>query len=46
MRDRLTVSGTTEVLAFYFPMVGPYEATLRFHWGSVVLPLRIEVPEG
>lgn len=32
-----------EVLAFYFPVVGPYEATLRFHWGSIVLPLEIAV---
>ncbi len=32
-----------EVLAFYFPLVGPYETTLRFHWGTVVVPLRIEV---
>ena len=34
-----------EVLAFYFPVVGPYETTLRFHWGEVVVPLRIEVGE-
>ncbi len=32
-----------EVLAFYFPLVCPYETTLRFHWGTVVVPLRIEV---
>ena len=32
-----------EVLAFYFPTVGPYQTTLRFHWGEVVLPLQIEV---
>ena len=32
-----------EVLAFYFPVVGPYETTLRFHWGDVVVPLQIEV---
>ena len=32
-----------EVLAFYFPVVGPYETTLRFHWGNVVLPLHIVV---
>ena len=32
-----------EVLAFYFPVVGPYATTLRFHWGDVVLPLQIEV---
>ena len=33
-----------ETLAFYFPVVGPYEATLALHWGSTVLPLQIEVP--
>ena len=33
-----------ETLAFYFPVVGPYETTLRLHWGETVLPLRIEVP--
>ena len=32
-----------EVLAYYFPVVGPYEATLRFHWGSTIIPFRIEV---
>lgn len=32
-----------EVLAIYFPVVGPYETTLRFHWGETVVPLRIEV---
>ena len=32
-----------EVLAFYFPIVGPYQTTLRFHWGEVVVPLEIEV---
>ena len=32
-----------EVLAYYFPVVGPYEATLRLHWGSTIIPLRIEV---
>jgi len=24
-------------------VVGPYEATLRLHWGSTIIPLRIEV---
>lgn len=33
-----------ETLAFYFPVVGPYETTLRFHWGRIQVPLRIEVP--
>jgi hypothetical protein len=32
-----------EVLAYYFPVVGPTEATLRFHWGSTIIPLDIEV---
>jgi len=32
-----------ETLAFYFPAVGPYDATLNFHWGTTVVPLRIEV---
>jgi len=32
-----------EVLAFYFPVVGPYETTLRFHWGEVIVPVGIEV---
>ncbi len=32
-----------ETLAFYFPVVGPYEATLRMHWGEIAIPLRIEV---
>lgn len=32
-----------EVLAFYFPEVGPYATTLRFHWGEIVVPLLIEV---
>ena len=32
-----------EALTFYFPAVGPYETTLRFHWGEIILPLRIEV---
>lgn len=36
-------SSHMEVLAFYFPVVGPYETTLRFHWGEIVVPLRIEV---
>jgi hypothetical protein len=33
-----------EALAFYFPVVGPYETTLRMHWGETILPLRIGVP--
>ena len=34
-----------EALALYFPVVGPYETELRIHWGTVVVPLRITVPE-
>jgi len=47
--ERLRVRATPErsshmeVLAFYFPVVGPYETTLRFHWGELVVPLTIEV---
>lgn len=33
-----------ETLAFYFPVVGPYETVLRLHWGTTVVPVRIEVP--
>ena len=32
-----------EVLAYYFPIVGPYTATLHLHWGEVVLPIPLEV---
>jgi hypothetical protein len=32
-----------EVLAYYFPLVGPYHATLHLHWGEVVLAIPIEV---
>lgn len=32
-----------EVLAWYFPEVGPYTTTLRLHWGEIVVPLLIEV---
>ena len=31
-----------ETLAFYFPVVDGLGATLRLHWGEVVVPLRIE----
>lgn len=33
-----------ESLAFYFPAVLRDEATLRLHWGDVVVPLRIKAP--
>lgn len=29
-----------EVLAFYFPVVGPDSATLRLHWGTTIVPIR------
>ena len=32
-----------EVMAFYFPDVGPDATTLRFHWGSVVVPIQIRL---
>jgi hypothetical protein len=32
-----------ETLAFYFPVVDGLMAVLDFHWGEVVVPLRIEV---
>jgi hypothetical protein len=31
-----------ETLAFYFPVVDGLKAVLNFHWGEVVVPLRIE----
>ena len=31
-----------EALAYYFPVVGPYSATLHLHWGEVVLPIPID----
>ena len=33
-----------ETLAFYFPVVEGRKAELVFHWGTVVVPLGIEVP--
>jgi len=30
-----------EVLAFYFPVVGPDSAVLRLHWGTTIVPIRI-----
>lgn len=49
-RDALRVTVTPqsgdhmEVLAFYFPVVGPDSATLRLHWGTTVVPIRIQTP--
>jgi hypothetical protein len=33
-----------ETLAFYFPVVEGRKAELVFHWGTVIVPLAIEVP--
>ena len=45
---RLTVtprSGSPmETLAWYFPLVDGRKAEVAFHWGTVVVPLGIEVP--
>ena len=30
-----------ETLAWYFPVVGPDLTTLRMHWGTTIVPLRI-----
>ncbi len=42
---RVTVApeqgGSMEVLAFYFPVVGPDSAVLRLHWGTTIVPVRI-----
>ncbi len=31
-----------ETLAYYFPMVEGKEATLHFHWGETIVPLKLE----
>ena len=45
---RLTVKPATgapmETLAFYFPVVDGTHAELVLHWGTVVVPMGIEVP--
>ena len=33
-----------ETLAYYFPVVNRDEATLRIHWGTMIVPLRIKAP--
>jgi hypothetical protein len=49
-QDALRVKATPrtgshmETLAFYFPMVDGHKAELVLHWGTVVVPLEIEVP--
>jgi hypothetical protein len=32
-----------ETLTYYFPVVDGKDATLRFHWGTVIVPLSIKV---
>lgn len=32
-----------ETLAWYFPVVGPEMATLQMHWGTTVVPMKIDV---
>lgn len=34
--------GHMEVLAYYFPVVGPDTAVLRLHWGTTIVPLRLK----
>ena len=45
---RLTVKPRTghhmETLAFYFPVVDAKHAELVLHWGTVVVPMTIDVP--
>jgi hypothetical protein len=49
-RDALTLEVTPrtgahmETLAFYFPVVTGRKAELVLHWGTVVVPLTIDVP--
>ncbi len=49
-QDALRVTSKTrtgshmETLAFYFPVVDGHKAELVLHWGTVVVPLEIEVP--
>jgi hypothetical protein len=49
-QDALRVTATPregahmETMAFYFPVVEGRQAELVLHWGTVVVPLRIDVP--
>jgi len=49
-QDVLTVEVTPraaaqmETLAFYFPLVNGHHAELVLHWGTVAVPLSIDVP--
>jgi hypothetical protein len=33
-----------ETMTYYFPVVDGKDATLRLHWGTVIVPLAIKVP--
>jgi hypothetical protein len=33
-----------EALSFYFPVATADSATLHFHWGTTILPIRITRP--
>jgi hypothetical protein len=33
-----------ETLAFYFPVVDGHKGELVLHWGTMVVPMEIEVP--
>jgi hypothetical protein len=33
--------GHMEVLAYYFPVVGPDSTILRLHWGTTIVPIHI-----
>jgi len=49
-RDALRLEVTPETgahmdtLTYYFPVVDGKDATLRFHWGTVIVPLAMTVP--
>ena len=45
VRVRPETGAHMEVLAFYFPEVSQSDAVLRLHWGSTIVPFRIEVPQ-
>lgn len=44
MEIATTPGSHMETLVLYFPVVGPYSATLNVHWGETVLPIEIGVP--
>ena len=40
---KATPGSHMEVMAYYFPEVGPTSATLNFHWGKTVIQIPIEL---